>query len=185
MKSATIGMMTLFALTIQPAQSREKAKLATVSVCVEPTPPAIQTGSAEAVASAIYEGIGIRLDWRHGGHCPTDALIVTLTLDTPESLMPGSVAYAKPYESKHIRVFYDRVANLQSYPKYVVYQILGHVLAHEIGHMLQDTNRHSETGVMKAHWTAADYKSMVVRPFRFTAEDVELILAGLPKRNRK
>jgi hypothetical protein len=184
MKSATIGIMTLFALTIQPARSREKAALATVSICVETAAPFIQTGLAESVASAIYAGIGIKLDWRHGSYCPTDALILTLTLDTPEGLMPGSMAYAKPYEGKHVRVFYDRVSNLQPYPKHTACQILGHVLAHEIGHMLQRTSRHSETGVMKAQWTAADYKSMAVRPFRFTAEDVELILAGLPTMNR-
>jgi hypothetical protein len=95
------------------------------------------------------------------------------------------MAYALPFEGLHVRVFYDRVSDPQLFPKFDAPKILGHVMAHEIGHLLQGITRHSETGVMKAHWTAADYGSMAFRPLRFTDEDVRLILAGLVEPVRK
>jgi hypothetical protein len=56
------------------------------------------------------------------------------------------------------------------------------VLAHEIGHVLQGIERHSETGVMMAKWTSEDYKQMVVKPLAFTEEDVILIHNGMEGR---
>ena len=184
MKGATIGIMTLFVLSVQPADGRDDVSQVTVSICLEAG--LIQTGLAERVASGIFADMGVKLDWLHGKRCPADALIITLTVNTPGGLMPGAVAYAQPYEGRHVRVFYDRVSStLGVFPKSDVPKILGHVLAHEIGHMLQRTVRHSETGVMKAHWTAVDYKSMAVRPLPFTEEDVQLILAGVGQPARK
>jgi hypothetical protein len=52
-------------------------------------------------------------------------------------------------------------------------------MAHEIGHVLQGVNRHSESGVMKANWTDIDFESMTFEPLRFTPEDARLILARL------
>jgi hypothetical protein len=59
--------------------------------------------------------------------------------------------------------------------------VLGHVLVHEITHILQGIDRHSETGVMKARWTAQDYSKMTWEPLPFTPEDIDLIQRGLSK----
>ncbi len=48
-------------------------------------------------------------------------------------------------------------------------------MAHEIRHVLERVDRHSATGVMKAHWTTSDYEEMAVRPLPFAGENVELI----------
>src|SRR5712692_6729361 len=40
---------------------------------------------------------------------------------------------------------------------------LGHVLAHEITHMLQYTALHSDSGVMKAHWDGPELSQMKKR----------------------
>ena len=58
-------------------------------------------------------------------------------------------------------------------------QLLAHVLVHEITHILQGITRHSETGIMKAHWTPEDYEEMQLRPLSFTRKDIELIQIGL------
>ena len=57
-----------------------------------------------------------------------------------------------------------------------------HVLVHEITHLLQGIDRHSDTGVMKAHWTGRDFVDMRSSPLPFTGYDVDLIYAGLAKR---
>ena len=35
---------------------------------------------------------------------------------------------------------------------------------------------------MKAHWSAQDYAEMDVKPFPFTADDIDLIQSGLKTR---
>jgi hypothetical protein len=56
---------------------------------------------------------------------------------------------------------------------------LAHVLAHEITHMLQGTDRHSDSGIMKARWNSEDYFEMLRTPLSFTEADVQLIRRGL------
>lgn len=51
--------------------------------------------------------------------------------------------------------FYDRVL-ANSRPTGLPF-LLGHVLAHEIGHILQGVERHSSAGVMKEKWDYRDY----------------------------
>jgi hypothetical protein len=60
--------------------------------------------------------------------------------------------------------------------------LLAHILAHEITHVLQGINRHSVSGVMKAHWSNGDCLDMAGKPLAFTEEDVYLIHRGLKRR---
>jgi hypothetical protein len=85
-----------------------------------------------------------------------------------------------PYEQTHIVVFYDRVV-AAAHP-IGVSSLLGHVLAHEIVHILQGLDRHSSTGVMKEKWDYRDYVEMQRRPLSFTNEDLQLIRQGLVNR---
>lgn len=57
--------------------------------------------------------------------------------------------------------------------------VLAHVLVHEITHILEGIDRHSESGVMKAQWTVEDYRAMADKPLPFAAIDVDLIQRGL------
>ncbi len=134
---------------------------------------------AETLADKMFAEIGISLEWRTGK--PTfessRPIFVELTTETPESLKPGALAYALPYEGSHLRVFSDRIAS-NFYPR----SMLAHVLVHEITHLLQGVSRHSATGVMKAHWTKDDYREMRMGTLPFTTDDVDLIYAGMAAR---
>jgi hypothetical protein len=57
--------------------------------------------------------------------------------------------------------------------------VLAHVLVHEITHVLEGIDRHSATGIMKAHWNYNDYLEMRRKPLPFAHEDVNLIYDGL------
>jgi hypothetical protein len=60
--------------------------------------------------------------------------------------------------------------------------LLAHVLSHEITHLLEDVNRHSSTGLMKAHWDGNDLMEMSAKPLSFGPEDVDLIHRALVQR---
>jgi hypothetical protein len=112
-------------------------------------------------------------------------ITVGITSNTPRTLHPGALACAKPYAEQikgvHIRVFFDRIekagaGNLVAY-------LLGHVLVHEITHILEGCEHHSEKGVMKKRRTAKDLYQMAYKPLPFDALDVELIRRGLANRD--
>jgi hypothetical protein len=91
------------------------------------------------------------------------------------------MAYAKPYEGVHIEVLYDRMQKVQGRSRPV---LLGHVLAHELTHLLEAIARHSATGVMKAQWDLSDYCQMLRAPLVFTTGDIELIQRGIDAREK-
>lgn len=77
-------------------------------------------------------------------------------------------------------VFYNRVVGAAE--PLGVPKLLAHVLAHEIAHQLENTGRHSEAGIMKAHWNPSDILELSYRPMSFTAVDASLIRGGLAQR---
>ncbi len=143
------------------------------------------TYSAQEMASKMFAVVGVKLSWQTNAACPSspDVIRVSLSLETPETQSPGAMAYALPYEGTHIVVFYDRVKDRAKYVS--VDRLLAHVLVHEITHILQGSSRHSETGIMKAHWDNRDLVVMDRKPFGFTGEDVRLIYRGLELRQAR
>jgi hypothetical protein len=136
---------------------------------------------AEAIASTMFRRIGVTLIWVHSKSCPPDAIHITLTVRTPNTLRPGALAYALPYEGAHIRVFRDRI---EAHQPALVPHLLAHVLVHEIIHMLQARIRHSESGVMKAHWDRVDFTQMQWGELPIAQEDIDLVHAGIEGRAR-
>ena len=64
-------------------------------------------------------------------------------------------------------------------------RLLSYVLAHEIAHILQGVDRHSETGIMKASWDEGDYFDMGRGRLKFTPSDIDLIHLGLDARKAR
>jgi hypothetical protein len=146
--------------------------------------PYLVMNRARLLAAEMFTGAGVRIEW-HGhtpskGQLPVGAVVISLASHTPENFLPGAFALAFPYEGVHITVFWDRVEGKTS--RATAHLVLAHVLVHEITHILQRMERHSETGVMKACWTVEDYAEMKWKPLPFTPEDIELIQSGLTKR---
>lgn len=142
---------------------------------------------AEGIADGMFATAGVRIEWRghspEGSRLPGGALAIGLAVHTPATFLPGALAFARVYEGVHIHVFCDRLERLAPGVKLAA-PLLGHVLVHEITHMLEGIDRHSETGVMKAHWNARDYADMAANPLPFTPVDVTLIQLGLAARVR-
>src|SRR5215469_15385250 len=136
---------------------------------------------ARMIASHVFARAGVRIDWRWEIRaCPENGIAVILSDATPADRMPGALAYNQPYQGNRIVVFYDRI--VQSKPQVPVQVLLGHVLAHEIAHVLQGLSRHSSSGIMKAKWSSCDYADMRRNSFGFALEDIDLIHLGFANR---
>ncbi|SPE42400.1 conserved exported hypothetical protein [Candidatus Sulfopaludibacter sp. SbA3] len=150
--------------------------------------PAIILNQAKGIASGMFSSIGIRVEWKEGVPRPAaqpaacearanEVLAVEFDEEVDVRFTGDAFGYAVPGEpGAAIHIFYRRVAASMPYMTAV---LLGHVMAHEITHMLEGVARHSEEGVMKAHWTSQDYNQMAMHPLPFEEEDVEMVRTSL------
>jgi hypothetical protein len=157
-----------------------------VTVCMDTGSDGDVVNAARAKAGKLFQKIGVKIEWHTDGRsCPvaSGAIAIRLSDRTPKDRTQGALAYAMPFEGIHIVVFYDRVrerAELAQLPC-----LLAYVLAHEIAHMLQGTERHSENGIMKARWGRLEYLEMQRGFLVFVKDDVESIYSGLAWRERR
>lgn len=182
MKIAAITTLTLMAGAGAYGQSTVTGR--EITVCTEGDASSLGAVlRARALAWEMFDAIGVTIDWRPSSRdCFAEGIVIDLSRGTPDNLKPGALAYARAYEGTYIQVFYDRIS--RTFKPDMVSTVLAHVLAHEITHILQGINRHSEQGVMKAHWDETDYFHMRSRPLGFTQKDMDLIYRGLAVRSR-
>ncbi len=175
--TAVMAMAAVMGMTVQAAQTKTNH----VTVYVQNTAgvPDEVTKQAEVLASSMFASVGVKIDWRSGHPSASGkALAIELTVNTPRAEKPGAMAYSLPYEGTRIVVFWDRMAFVLA-----PVAMLAHVMVHEITHILEGISRHSECGIMKAHWTDEDDKAMMIRPLKFAVEDVVLIQRSMAIRN--
>jgi len=181
MKIKAIILMAMAWVAAHAAENMGARTEHRVTVCMEVGTHLREAVQAQALASRIFAGIGVTIAWHTGLHgCPARSIIVGLSEITSPDVRPGALAYALPFEGTHIVVFYDRIEH--HHDQTLVAPLLGHVLVHEITHILQDICRHSDRGIMKAHWNTGDYYHMTRKPMEFEGADIDLIYRGLAKR---
>jgi hypothetical protein len=123
---------------------------------------------AERSAARVLGTAGVQVKWLD---CPETSQALEQCQNPPDppvlalELLPasasrrgapsGSLGFAIPPEpgqfGSFAGVFYDRVRNLSS-RGFSEPVILGHAMAHEIGHLLLRIEGHSDSGIMKAEW---------------------------------
>ncbi len=175
-------VMAMIAAVAARAGTAEIPDARTVTVCMDPGTELLTARASESTASQIFAEIGVRIQWYRMRQCPLkSAILVSLSTQTPaEQLPPLALARSFPFEGTHIEVFFDRVT-CRVEPALVI-RLLAYVLVHEITHILQGVNSHSETGIMKASWDSGDYFEMGRRGLRFTESDIGKVNAGLRAR---
>jgi hypothetical protein len=72
-------------------------------------------------------------------------------------------------------VFRERLDELAATKHVNPARLLGHAMAHEIGHLLKGANSHSPAGLMSAHWFANEIQAVAMGLLTFTAEDAALM----------
>jgi hypothetical protein len=151
-----------------------------VRVCLDAGESWAAVDPGRSLATRIFREVGIRLVWHASERsCQGDdpSILIRLSRETPKNELPSAFAYAKPFEGRHIVLFYDRM--VAAFPPSFLPRATGYVLAHEIGHMLQATDQHNHKGIMKGRWSATEYAAIQTGELKFAEEDVTLIRSGL------
>ncbi len=81
-------------------------------------------------------------------------------------------------------VFFDRVEDLAKFGTGQPHVILGHMLAHEIGHLLLGRNSHSRKGIMQIPWDKEELKLAAQGRFTFTPREAQKMCSQVRERMR-
>jgi hypothetical protein len=181
----TLKLTMTMALVVGLAWANAAVPGRTVAVCLHKNADLLTLERAQGQASKMFATAGVKIEWREPRLCPAGAILVSLSEFTPASEHPAALAYALPFEGTHIVLFYDRIQTRSALDPNERHMILAHVMVHEITHILQGTDRHSVSGVMKAHWDDLDFTHMRFKPLPFTELDIELIHRGMDERSLK
>ena len=143
-------------------------------------------GRARGIVQEAYADIGVQVIWRFGNTSPWSCekkpgrrqIVFDLRNGTAKGRSADALAFANPYlhEGPCVTLLMDRLKDEVERNPETTGILLGHVLAHEIGHVLQGIERHSESGLMKERWSKREIGDMWRARLRFTAYDAELIL---------
>jgi hypothetical protein len=170
------GMAALDAVAAQGQLDR--ARVTVWLENVEIADPVVLAG-AKGEASDIFKQVGVEVGWRLGApgkHLgPGENIEMVFDADAPPCFDETAMAYATvgATVSTAIHVFYTRV--VRSHARGLAPALLGHVMAHEITHVLESVARHSDEGLMKARWDTQDYDQMREGPLPFAPIDAELV----------
>jgi hypothetical protein len=139
-------------------------------------------------ASRLFLAEGITLDWRDGkppkstnGEETTVAInfrtSTPFAFETNERADALAVTYPYGKGPLVVMVFGDRVARyLTQFHGNQPAKVLGHILAHEIGHAIQGVARHFDAGHMKPRWNWQDLLEIRGDGLRFAPQDRDLLL---------
>jgi hypothetical protein len=157
------------------AEGRDSLRI-TVSVFADTKVPGDVLESAKAEATEIFARLGIELDWR----AQSPARDVHLTIRVINGMVKGTsksaMGLAVPNRGgpgSFLFAFLGRVEGFARHHDRPVAQILGHVIAHEMGHLLLPTVSHAKGGIMVAHWDRAQLEQLDRGWLTFTQEEVE------------
>lgn len=148
--------------------------------------PALTNLVARDTVKFIFAQIGVRTAWIANKLVPSSAYASTVEIHvrfSPQATDKASsdaMAYSFPFAqgTKDIIIFCDRIRLASGgWPREPY--LLAYVLAHEIGHILEVSDGHSQSGIMKAHFSLRDLEAMRAKALEFSSGDVEMIRQGL------
>lgn len=152
-------------------EASENARI-TISVYNDTEVPVDVLERAENEASHVFRQAGIKVTWLN---CRIPAPNEEASRACREAIFPehlhlrivprslglkgetmGISFQADDGSGCYADLFYEPMEQLHQSDQTDVATLLGHVAAHEIGHLLLGKNSHSSAGIMHAHWTAED-----------------------------
>ena len=104
---------------------------------------------------------GVELAWRDCRVGCAEALgsdeIVVRIVTAPKTAVPGSLGYAlvdlEQGRGTLATIYLDRIRSIARRTGVDAGRLIGRAIAHEIGHLLLGTSRHSAAGLMRARWS--------------------------------
>jgi hypothetical protein len=169
--------------------------------CLAPIPPTALRQAKTAVVR-IYRIAGVQVVWQGcistaedtpsdpaegaSRRCPLALTIVILPRSMTERLQPdedtmGMAPGTATERGQRAYVFYDRIDETSHFFSADLGQVLGHAIAHEIGHLLLPYPAHSRTGLMRSTWVSKDFQDLARGAFVLTAEQAALLRSRLAR----
>ena len=127
---------------------------------------------AQRDAGDIFRAVGVELRWLSDidDHKPASINLVILPEQMARNLAPNSHPFGLAIPGGRAYIFMDRLSDFAVSEKVNVRQLLGPVMAHEIGHLLLGPNSHHRVGVMHGRWRAAEVKYALMGSLGFTLQ---------------
>jgi hypothetical protein len=112
-------------------------------------------------------------------------VVVRLRRGTLPTVFPGALGFALPFarSGAHVSIFYDRVETLSLSVNAPLYVVLGHAIAHEIGHVLLCSSDHTSGGLMHARWNQSSWKLASAGVLGFTEAEARQLRRAAALRN--
>ena len=172
------------------APASQVASQVIVSVHNDAHAPVGTLTSAETTASRIFREAGLNVEWMNcvgvGNHGPASPCtraayptylhirIVSRARNLPAATF--GIAYLSADGSGcYSSVFLEPIAHLHASTGEGVGPVLGHVMAHEIAHLLLGTNSHAAEGIMRAQWQKDELLSASKGELLFTPRESQVM----------
>ena len=142
--------------------------------------PADTLGRARHVAARVFRLSGITLVWVDAKTCRATCLTVRIVTQpvSAKSRDPHMLGVApSTTEARGINVwiFYPRIRAYSADFGMHASQLLGHVIAHEMGHLLLAYGAHALAGVMRPEWDRAQVTAAAAGRLTFTPDQAASI----------
>jgi hypothetical protein len=140
--------------------------------------PALERAKNEA--ARLFERSQIDLVWIDIDACEERCLFLRITAlpiggKSRNPSVMGTAPGTLEVRGRYAWVFYDRIRAASATFRVDASQILGHVIAHELGHLLLPHGAHSLAGVMRPEWDRGQVKSAEAGLLTFTPDQAALI----------
>lgn len=208
-----LAIIALFLLAVLAADAQTGAPAITIHVHDYAGVSPQTLAEAEKVAAGIFDEAGVRTGWVNVALTmenvqakPADGAVFTLA-DIQLSILsqemadrdgaPNDALGVAPGSGPDRRTVYIFESNVDarywslsqakgsagSYRRVCKAQILGHAMAHEIGHVLLNQQVHSALGIMRGGWDAGDFRDMTEGRLNFSPQQAEFLRADVRRRN--
>lgn len=163
--------------------------------------PKAALAAATVETGRLFRAAGVRISWQQPAmEWPKDVgtdmtaaafrqpndrpyLVIRLTRRTPATTAPGALGYSLPFAHRgaHVVIFYDRIEVLTRSGNLPESVVLGHAMAHELGHVLLGSSEHTSGGLMQASWTVAAWRLASAGLIGFDRAERKRVRASVPK----
>jgi hypothetical protein len=186
----------LFALLCPSVSSADQHEACSVRVALHDSSHlgALAISAAESNASVILGYSGIRIYWakergdrsRISGYEQTANVTISLAAEP----LPGwskstlGITFITPSEDLRAVVLATRVRSvaensLGGFQRGMFPKLLGHVMAHELGHALMRSDTHCASGLMRANWNRSELLMIAHGQLRFTDQQSTVMRANV------
>jgi hypothetical protein len=152
-------------------------------------------------AGLIFRDAGIRLSWLrcstgskssvNSARCRSDDAAVLILRIVPRSpnefVSRNALGFAVTIHgnSTYATVFRDRVLALAQSGRYSEALLLGHAIAHEVGHLLLNTSAHARSGLMAARWRDTELDRAAFGLLLFSPAEASCMRAEVLRRSNQ